>query len=136
VTLLNVLALVVLLAVVGFVVGKWAFGKDTEVENRRRSAAKLAGILSGMGLVKTPDFLIDYSVGDYSGMATHLKSLVDLFLNGEEAVTTEFAKVFDNVLVAKLKTEAGRVLVAAKLADAAKASDPSVVASAPTARVA
>lgn len=134
-TILNLLAVVVLLAVAGFVVGKWAFGKDTEVEDRRRAAAKLAGVLSKYGLVKTPDFLIDYSVGDYSGMGQKLKALVDLFLNGEEAVVKEFEQVFDNVLVAKLKSEAGRALIAAKLADSVKSTDPSVVANAPTAGV-
>lgn len=108
-----------------FVLGKWLFTKDTEVENRRRAAAKLAAKLQEMGLVKTPDFLVDYSVGDYSGMAHKIKQLADLFLNGEEAVIAEFKKVAGRVLDSQLKTDEGRALVAAKLADAVKSTDPS-----------
>lgn len=134
-TVLNLLAVVVLLATGGFVIGKWAFKKDTEIEDRRRAAAKLAGVLAKYGLIKTPEFLIDYSVGDYSGMTQKLKALVELFLNGEEAVVKEFEQVFDNVLVARLKSEAGRALIAAKLADSAKSTDPSVVKNAPAAGV-
>lgn len=109
-----------------YVVGKWLFGKDTETENRRRAAAKLAAKLQSMGLARTPEFLIDYSVGDYSGMATKIKSLAELFLSGEAHVVAELESVFGNVLTAKLKSEDGRALIAAKLADAAKPSDPSV----------
>lgn len=110
-----------------YLIGKWAFGKDTEVESRRRAAAKLAAKLTEMGLKKTPEFLIDYSVGDYSGMASKIKALADLFLNGESAVVAELDSVFTNVLNAKLSTEAGRTLIAAKLADAAKPNDPAVI---------
>ena len=53
---LVVLALVVL---VGWLAAKWLFQKDTEVENRRRGAAKLAAALKAYGLSKIPDFLID-----------------------------------------------------------------------------
>lgn len=134
-TIFNCVLIVLLCCVVGYSVAKWLFAKDEEVEDRRRAAAKLASILSGLGLTKTPEFLIDYSVGDYSGMTVRLKNLVDLFLNGEEAVTAEFAKVFDNVLAAKLKTEAGRAFIAAKLSDAAKPADVGVVQNAPAATV-
>jgi hypothetical protein len=41
-----------------YVVGKWAFTKDTEIEDRRRAAAILAGKLREMGLVQTPEFLV------------------------------------------------------------------------------
>ncbi len=134
-TLLNLLAVVVILAAVGFCVGKWLFKKDTEIEDRRRSAGRLAVVLSKVGLVRTPEFLLDYAVGDYSGMAQKLKALVDLFVSGDDAVIAEFSKVFDNVLEAKLKSESGRAFIAAKLTDAAKRTDPSVVSNAPTAGV-
>jgi hypothetical protein len=110
----------------GYVTAKWVFAKDTEIENRRRAAAKLASKLSEMGLVKTPEFLIDYSVGDYSGMANRIKRLAELFLSGEAHVVAELENVFSRVLSAKLLTEAGRTLIAAKLADASKTTDPSV----------
>jgi hypothetical protein len=128
-----VLALVV---VVGWLAAKWLFQKDTEVENRRRGAAKLAASLRAYGLNKIPDFLIDYSVGDYSGMAEKMKSLAEMFLAGEQAVVTEFDAVFERVLTQKLQTEAGRALIASKLSDATKPTDPSAVKAAPAPAVA
>jgi hypothetical protein len=115
--------------------GCWLFKKDTEMENRRRAAAKLAAKLQEFGLKKTPEFLIDYSVGDYSGMAKKIHDLAELFLSGEQHVLAEFDDVYQNVLASHLKTEAGRALLAAKLQDAVKDSDPSSVQNAPTANV-
>lgn len=135
-TFVNLVAFVVAAAAVGYAVAQWLFRKDTEIEDRRRGAAKLAGVLSSLGLVKTPEFLIDYSVGDYSGMGNKVKRLAELFLSGTDAVVSEFSQVFEGVLAAKLKTEAGRAYVAAKLADAAKATDASAITEAPVATVA
>lgn len=130
-SILEIVLLAALALVVSYGVVRWLFAKDTEIEDRRRAAAKLAGILSNLGLKRTPEFLIDYSVGDYSGMAHRIAELTRLFLDGEDAVASEFTRVFESVLTAKLKTEAGRAYVAAKLADAALASDVSTVADAP-----
>jgi len=131
-TLLEVILACVLLAAAAYVVVVWAFKKDTEIEDRRRGAARLAAVLSNLGLKKTPEFLIDYSVGDYSGMAVKITELAKLFLEGEGAVVKEFAQVFDGVLAAKLRTDSGRAFIAAKLADAARPDDPKVVENAPT----
>lgn len=128
---LEVTLLCVLLVAAGYAGTRWLFAKDTEIEERRRAAAKLAGTLSNLGLRKTPEFLVDYSVGDYSGMTKKIADLARLFNDGEDAVVAEFSQVFDNVLKAKLKDEAGRALIAAKLADAVQAADPSVVQAAP-----
>ena len=128
---LNSIVIVALIAAVGFFGAKWLFKKDTEIEDRRRGAAKLAASLKVYGLARIPDFLIDYSVGDYSGMATKIKTLAEMFLSGEEAVITELDGVYERVLSQKLMTEAGRALVASKLADAKKADDASVVQDAP-----
>ena len=129
------LVILVLVVAVGFLAAKWFFQKDTAIENRRRGAAKLAASLTGYGLVEIPNILIDYSVGDYSGMAERMKQLSQMFLTGEDAVVKEFDQVFERVLVKKLQTEAGRTLIAAKLADAVKPSDPGVVLAAPVAKV-
>lgn len=128
---LNSIVIVALIAAVGFLGAKWLFKKDTEIEDRRRGAAKLAASLKAYGLVRIPDFLIDYSVGDYSGMAEKMKTLAEMFLSGEEAVVTELDGVYERVLSQKLTTEAGRALVASKLADAKQASDVSSVQKAP-----
>lgn len=127
----TLILLLVVLVAAGYFVVKWLFQKDTEIENRRRGAARLAGVLSSKGLVKVPEFLIDYSVGDYSGMGNNIKKLAALFLDGEEAVVKEFDKVFENLLDAKLSVATGRAYIAAKLEDASNNSDPSVVTRAP-----
>jgi len=112
--------ILILVPLVGFLAAKWLFQKDTEIENRRRGAAKLAAVLQTYGLKKTPEFLIDYSVGDYSGMAHKIADLSRLFLDGEEHVVKEFQQVFDRVLEAKLQNEEGRAYIAAKLTETAK----------------
>ncbi len=128
---LNTLLILGLIGIVGFLGAKWFFKKDTEIEDRRRGAAKLAASLKAYGLEKIPDFLIDYSVGDYSGMAMKMKQLAEMFVAGESVVFAEFDAVYERVLTEKLRTEAGRALVASKLVDAKKVTDTSVVASAP-----
>ena len=112
--------ILILVPLVGFLAAKWLFQKDTEIEDRRRGAAKLAAVLQTYGLKKTPEFLIDYSVGDYSGMAHKIADLARLFLDGEEHVVKEFQHVFDRVLEAKLQTDEGRAYIAAKLSETAK----------------
>ena len=112
--------ILVLVPLVGFLAAKWLFQKDTEVENRRRGAAKLAAVLQSYGLQKTPEFLQDYAVGDYSGMGHKISDLARLFLDGEEHVVKEFQYVFDRVLEAKLQTAEGRAYIAAKLSETAK----------------
>lgn len=109
--------LIILVPIVGYLVAKLAFKKDTEVENRRRAAANLARVLSEQGLVRIPDFLIDYSVGDYSGMVSNMHSLAELFLNGEAAVIEEFKHVYERVLEKKLKNPEARAYLAARLAE-------------------
>jgi len=126
----------ILLVALGAVVAKWLFKKDTEVENRRRAAGQLAATLKSYGLVVLPDFLIDYSVGDYSGMGYKIKETAKLLAGSPEAVVKEFDGIFSRVLTAKLASEGGRTLLAAKLADAVKAGDTSVVTSAPAAKIA
>ena len=109
--------------------------KDTNVEDRRRGAANLAGVLKSTGLKKIPDFLISYSVGDYSGMANDIKDLAKLFLDGEAAVLAEFKDVFMNLLEAKLGSEEGRAFIAARLADRVEDADTKVAKDAPKAVV-
>ena len=123
-----VIALCVCVPVLAYLLMKKLFEKDTEVENRRRAAAKLAAKLQEMGLRKLPEFLIDYSVGDYSGMANKIHMIAELFLSGDDPVLAEVDSVFRNVLDAKLKTDEGRAFIAAKLAEAMKAVTPVVTA--------
>ena len=107
-----------LAALAAYNVGGYLFRKDTEVEDRRRAAAKLAGVLRSQGLVRLPAILEDYSVGDYSGLGNRIKNIVELLGDGEEVVQKEFDGVFNRVLEAKVKTPEGLALLKAKVGDA------------------
>lgn len=124
---MNVTSILIVLgiAVGAYFLSQYAFGAGNRQEDRRRAAAELAAKLKSLGLVQIPDLLLDYSVGDYGGMAAHIMQVSKLFLGGEEAVLQEFAKVFERLLDAKLATEEGRAIIKAKL-DAATtaANDP------------
>jgi hypothetical protein len=101
-----------------FAVGKIAFAKDTEIENRRRGAGQLAISLGKYGLKRIPAFLVDYSVGDYSGCGKKIKELAELFMSGEESLVKEFDEVFKTVLFNKMRTAEGRAFVEAVLKEA------------------
>jgi len=122
-TVLEIVLVCVVGGAVAIYLGTLLFKADTKKEGRRRAANQLAGVLRSLGLKKTPEFLEDYGVGDYSGMAEKITDLAKLFVNGQDAVVAEFSQVFDSVLAAKLSTETGRAYVAAKLEDATKSSD-------------
>ncbi len=130
---LSVVLSCVIVAAVGYFVVRWMFRVDEKMEDARRSAAQLASVFSGLGLKETPAFLLDFAVGDVSGMAEKLVKLAALFLKGEAAVLVEFERVFDGLLAVKLTTDAGRAIVAAKLSEATEPSDPKVVRDAPKA---
>ncbi len=132
-SVLEVVLLSVVVAAVGYFVVRWMFRVDEKLEDARRAAAQIASVLSGLGLKKTPAFLLDFAVADMSGMAEKIVELAKLFLSGEAAVLVEFERVFDGLLAAKLTTDAGRAIVAAKLSEATEPSDPKVVKEAPKA---
>ncbi len=134
-SVLEIVLSCVVLAGLSYVAVKWWFRVDEKMEDARRAGAKVASVLSGLGLKETPEFLIDFAVGDVSAMCEKIVKLAALFLKGEGAVLIEFERVFDNLLAMKLATDAGRAIVAAKLSDSAKAGDPQVVADAPKAGV-
>jgi len=117
-SLLNVVLLCVAAAAGSFYVARYLFRADERVEDRRRAAAQLAGILRKYGLEKTPVFLESYAVGDYSQMGQDIVDLVKLFLAGEKAVVAELEQVFNRVLTVKLQTEEGRAYVASLLGEA------------------
>lgn len=120
-TPVEIVLLCLLCAGACWVVGKKLFEKDTEIEGRRRGAGQLAIALGKYGLKRIPDFLVDYSVGDYSGCAVKIKQLADLFLSGETAITEEFDGVFKQVLFNKMQTVEGRAFVDAILKEAREA---------------
>lgn len=117
-TLIEVVLLCLVIAGACVALGKKFFQVDTEIENRRRGAGQLAAALGKYGLKRIPAFLIDYSVGDYSGCGVRIKNLAELFQSGEAAVEDEFDEVFKQVLFNKMQTMEGRAFVDAVLAEA------------------
>ena len=104
-------------------------GCNTTIDRARFGRTRVGNSVKIDNLVRLGH---NVQVGDYSGMAEKMKALAEMFLGGEQHVIAEFDAVFERVLAQKLLTEAGRALIAAKLGDAVKDSDPSVVKSAPT----
>lgn len=68
------LLLIVIACAAAFLVGKLLFRADERIEDRRRHAANIAVELQAQGLEHIPQLLIDYSVGDYSGLMSRLKA--------------------------------------------------------------
>ena len=80
--------------------------------------------------VRPPQGILEESIGViayYCDTRGKIADMARLFAQGEDAVVKEFEVVFERVLDAKLRTDGGRALIAAKLADSRKPTDPTVV---------
>jgi hypothetical protein len=121
-----IIALMVLVPITGYFVVKWVFTKDTESEKRKKAANRMAGTLRSAGLRHLPEFLEDYAVGDWSGMAKKVYMIAEMINGGEEVVLTELNTVFGRVLEAKLATEEGRAFLSAKLKEVTVPAVPAV----------
>lgn len=64
--------LAVVVVLVGVIAGRWLYSKDDKIEQRRKRAIKVAGVYGAAGFVHIEEFLTNYAVGDYSGMACTL----------------------------------------------------------------
>ena len=97
------LVLVALGVFVGLCVAGWFLGKklakvDDTIEDRRRIAGKLAQVHAEYGLETVSDFLIAYSIGDYSGMAIIIRDRVRGWKDNPEAtIRAEMERVADIV---------------------------------------
>lgn len=105
----------VLIGLAMFALGMWLFRKDTEIENRRRLAGKAAGELRGKyGLTMIPLLLEDYSVGDYSGMATRIKDIAELLLDPKRTAV-EFDEIFSRLLTIRMSDPESRTALLARI---------------------
>lgn len=94
----------------------WLFKKDTEKENRRKAAMKMAGMFRSKGLKYVPELLEDYAVGDYSGMAKIIDHAAHALADPADAERI-FDQMVDNVIAArKAGTTVDAALAAAKKA--------------------
>ena len=100
------------------------FRVDTEIENRRREAGHLAAKLREMGFKELPELLIDYSVGDYSGMTYKVSLVVKKMMNNDKEIIAELSDVFDKLLKIKLAMKEGRLLVRSELEAYERMLDP------------
>jgi hypothetical protein len=111
------------LGVAAFVVGKLIFKVDERVEDRRRSAMRLAGRLRELGFTRLPPLLEDYAVGDYSGVTGKVRELTDIF-GDEKERQAEFEKVFRLILEAKFKDPEKRGSLLKLVDDLRAVNDP------------
>lgn len=113
----------VVVGIAAFVVGKVIFKVDERVEDRRRSAMRLAGRLRELGFTRLPPLLEDYAVGDYSGVTGKIRELTDLF-GDEKERQAEFEKVFRLILEAKFKDPEKRGSLLKLVDDLRAVNDP------------
>jgi hypothetical protein len=66
-----------------FLAGKLIVRGDTAVEERRRRAVDLSSFCKVNGLPELATLLADYSVGDYSGVASQLKTIFGIVADSE-----------------------------------------------------
>lgn len=111
------IAMLVAAGIASIFVGKWWFTKDTEAENRRRLLNKVVGKTREYGLQEIPDFLEDLVVADYSSAISKMVDLGKRLMKSDTALIEELDKAFDRILTQKLATEAGRLFLAARIAE-------------------
>jgi len=104
---MNPVLMIVLACAGAFVVGKVLFRADEKIEDRRRHAAQIAVELKSQGLDHIPELLIDYSVGDYSGLMSRLKSWYE-FMREDSQRRTFFSKFLERQLSLALQDDSRR----------------------------
>ena len=113
-SLLHIVAIALAVAAAWFGV-KWAFRKDTEIEDRRRKAIDLSSRLTKMGFKSMALLFQDYAVGDYSGMFSKMAMVVEKLRGNDKDILADLSDVFDNLLKMKLALKEGRELVRSEL---------------------
>ena len=73
----------VMLGIIAYFVGQKLYQRDESKEDRRRHAIEIATELRAEGLEHIPGVLVDYAVGDYSGMTARVKGWYDQLRNDE-----------------------------------------------------
>ncbi len=108
---------VVVAVLVGREVGKWLFGQNAKLQQKKRAAQVLAGKLRAAGLKWIPALLEDFAVGDVQDMVEKIHDLAKLVEAGSDAIEKELEATYENVLAKKLATPEGLALIKAKIAE-------------------
>jgi len=106
---------VVVAVLVGREVGKWLFGENTKLQQKKRAAQVLAGKLRASGLQRIPSFLEALALGDLQAMFEQLHDLAKLVESGSDAIEKELATVYERVLKAKLASPEGLAFIKAQI---------------------
>jgi hypothetical protein len=111
------IALLVCAPALAYFLAKWLFQKDTERENKRRRAAEVAAIYKKRGLEDIPSQLINFSVGDVSGVIHgFVDALHKYVMVKDEEVEAQIDRVLTNMVKAAMTTEGGRDVVSKAMA--------------------
>jgi len=108
---------VVVAVLVGREVGKWLFGQNAKLMQKKRAAQVLSGKLRAAGLKWIPALLEDFAVGDVQDMVEKIHDLAKLVEAGSDAIEKELETTYENVLARKLATPEGLALIKAKIAE-------------------
>jgi len=115
---------------VGREVGKWLFGENAKLMQKKRAAQVLSGKLRAAGLKWIPALLEDFAVGDVQDMVEKIHDLAKLVEAGSDAIEKELEATYENVLARKLASPEGLALIKAKIA-ALEVAPPEALAEAP-----
>jgi hypothetical protein len=107
---------VVCAVLVGREVGKWLFGQNAKLQEKKRAAQILASKLRIAGLKWIPSLFEDFAVGDVQDMVEKIHDLSKLVEAGSDAIEKELAGTYENVLKAKLASPEGLAYIKAKIA--------------------
>lgn len=107
---------VVCAVLVGREVGKWLFGKNAQLQEKKRAAQVLAGKLRENGLRLLPALLDDFVTGDVQDMLERIHDVAKLVMAGNDAIEKELAGVYERILDAKLMKPEGLAFIKAKIA--------------------
>ena len=108
---------VVVAVLVGREVGKWLFGQNAKLMQKKRAAQVLAAKLRDNGLKLLPALLEDFAVGDVQDMVEKIHDVAKLVESGSDAIEKELEATYENVLAKKLATPEGMALIKAKIAE-------------------
>jgi hypothetical protein len=114
---LTQLVLLAFVVVACYIIGTVGFKWDDKIEDRRKAAGIIAGVLDRYGLKRLAEVFRCYSVGDYSGFIAEMAELAKTFLQSEDAVVKELDTIFDRVLTVKLANPESRAYLRARLSE-------------------
>jgi len=108
---------VALAILVGREVGKWLFGENVKLQQKKQAAQVLAAKLRAAGLQRIPSFLDSFARADLQAMFEQIHDLAKLIESGSDAIEKELAVVYERVLQAKLATPEGLAYIKAQIAE-------------------